>query len=137
MRIVADTNVVVSRFLWHGPERQLMDAARESIVELFTSQDLLAEFDDVLSRPKFSNRLDLRNVSRTFLIDEYSGLATVVARENLSTQISRDKDDDEVLACALAAECEAIVTGDNDLLVLQNYRGIRILRTADLIAELI
>lgn len=53
MRIVADTNVVVSGFLWDGNERRLMDAARDAIVSLHTSETLLAEFEEVLARPKF------------------------------------------------------------------------------------
>jgi putative PIN family toxin of toxin-antitoxin system len=47
MRVVADTNVVVSGLLWHGPSRQLLNAARQGTVELFTSGVLLAELDEV------------------------------------------------------------------------------------------
>ena len=47
MRVVADTNVVVSGLLWHGPARQLLNAARQGTVELFTSGALLAELEEV------------------------------------------------------------------------------------------
>ena len=57
MRVVADTNVVVSGLLWHGNERRLLDAARDGFVELFTSKELLAELEDVLGRSKFAPRL--------------------------------------------------------------------------------
>jgi len=43
MRVVADTNVVFSGLLWHGPSRQFLNAARQGMVELFTTGDLLAE----------------------------------------------------------------------------------------------
>jgi len=50
MRIVADTNIVVSALLWRGNPRRLLDAARDGIIELFTSAVLLEELEEVLSR---------------------------------------------------------------------------------------
>lgn len=78
MRIVADTNVIVSGFLWSGNERLLLDAARDGIVELFVTPKMLSDLDIVLSRPKFDARLRLKGVSKTYLLREYSILATMV-----------------------------------------------------------
>lgn len=136
MRVVADTNIVVSGFLWDGNERRLMDSARDGIVELFTSPALLDDFENVISRPKFASRLTIKDVNRRFLVEAYAELATVVGTKPLDALTSRDADDDEVLACAVAGSCEIIVTGDNDLLVLKEYRGIRILTTTQILAEL-
>lgn len=136
MRVVADTNIVVSGLLWNGNERRLMDAARDGIVGLVTSRALLTELEDVLCRPKFKSRLTRNNVERSFLVEAYSELADVVVTRLLDIAIARDPDDDEVLACAIAGDCETVVTGDEDLLVVNQYQGIRILRTAELLAEL-
>ena len=136
MRVAADINVVVSGLLWHGNERRLLDAARDGIVELFTSPRLQEEFEDVMSRPKFASRLAAKDISAWYLVDSYSALATLVETKQLDAPASRDEDDDEVLACAVAGDCEVVVTGDDDLLVLETYRGIRILRTVELLAEL-
>ena len=57
MRVVADTNIVVSGLLWRGNPRRLLEAAREGTIDLFTSAALLAELEDVLSRAKFAQRL--------------------------------------------------------------------------------
>jgi putative PIN family toxin of toxin-antitoxin system len=57
MRLVLDTNVVASALLRSGPPRQLLQAARERRVELFTSTPLLAELTDVLGRPKFAAKI--------------------------------------------------------------------------------
>ena len=136
MRVVADINVIVSGLLWNGNERRLLEAARDGIVELYTSPRLLEEFEDVMSRPKFASRLAAKNVSARYLVEAYSALATVVETKQLDAPTSRDVNDDEVLACAVAGDCEIVVTGDDDLLVLSAYRGIRILRTVGLLAEL-
>jgi uncharacterized protein len=57
----------------------------------------------------------------------------MVAAQQLDKQISRDADDDVVLACALAARADFIVTGDDDLLVLKSFNGIPILSVAQAI----
>lgn len=63
MRVVADTNTVVSGLLWHGPPRKLFDAARKGEFELFTSVALLTELEEVLGREKFAKRLAIADVT--------------------------------------------------------------------------
>ena len=63
MRVVADTNIVVSGLLWRGNPRRVLDAARDGIIELFTSPSLLEELEEVLSRKKFATRLEAANVA--------------------------------------------------------------------------
>ncbi len=58
MRVVADTNIVVSGLLWRGNPRRVLDAAREAAIELFTSAILLTELEDVLGRERFAKRLE-------------------------------------------------------------------------------
>lgn len=136
MRIVADTNVIVSGFLWSGNERLLLDAARDGITELFVTPKMLSDLDIVLSRPKFDARLRLKRVSKGYLLREYSVLATVVEPTEMINGVTRDPDDDEILSCAISAACESIVTGDWDLLVLNEFRGIKILRTREWLEQL-
>ena len=69
-------------------------------------------------------------------VDEYAELAIVVQDEPLIRAVSRDSDDDHVLACAIAGDCEIIVTGDDDLLELKMPHGIRILTATVFLAEL-
>jgi uncharacterized protein len=136
MRTVLDTNVVVSGLLWRGNQRRVLDAARDGIIELYTSPVLLEELRDVLSREKFVKRLEAANVSVRELVDGYSALARVVEVEPIEAVIIRDPDDDMVIGCALTAECEIIVSGDDDLLGLKQYKDIRIITSAELLKEL-
>ena len=69
MRVVADTNTVVSGLLWHGNPRRVLEAARAGALQLYTSAALLAEIEEVLQRPKFAQRLSLAGVvSHTLVI---------------------------------------------------------------------
>jgi putative PIN family toxin of toxin-antitoxin system len=127
MRAVADSNVVVSGLLWRGPSRDLLDRAHRGDLELFTSPALLLELQDVLHRRKFSRRFKLARVKPQQLIVGYANLATLVAPTSIDPVVAADPDDDEVLACAVAATVGWIVSGDRHLLDLQEYQGIRIL----------
>ena len=94
MRTVADTNIVVSGLLWRGPPRQLLDAARQGTVELFTSGALLAELEEVLQREKFFKRLAAAQVQAHDLVTGYAALATVVQPAQIEPVVLRDPDDD-------------------------------------------
>jgi len=134
MRVVADTNTVVSGLLWRGAPRKVLDAARKGTIELFTSIDLLAELEDVLGREKFARRLSLAQIGPRQLVVGYAALAIPVTPLEIAAVIVDDPDDDAVLACALAAGAEVIVSGDSHLLRLKNYEGIDILTAPGMLA---
>lgn len=136
MRTVADTNIVVSGTLWHGAPRQVLDAARAGKIELFTTATLLAELEDVLQREKFANRLRLAGVEAQTLVMGYAALATIVVPANIDPVIAADPDDDDVLACAVAANAGVIVSGDSHLLDCEVHQGIQILTARELIERI-
>lgn len=133
MRVVADTNTVVSGLLWQGPPRKILDAARKGQFELYTSVALLTELE---GREKFAKRLAIADITPRELVLGYAALATPVTPLAIPAVILDDPDDDAVLACALAAQAEVIVSGDRDLLGLKNYQGIDILTAPKLLARI-
>ena len=130
MRIVADTNTVVSGLLWQGTPRRLIDLARAQAFTLCSSPVLLAELADVLGRHKFERRILGARLTAEGLVQSYARLADVVQAPPLPQAVSRDPDDDQVIACALAAQADAIVSGDADLLTLGSHQGIPVLTAA-------
>lgn len=64
------------------------------------------------------------------MLRNYQKLATTVTARRLAQQVSRDADDDAVLACALAAQVDLIMSGDDDLLVLKQFQEISIVTPA-------
>jgi len=75
MRIVLDTNTVISGLLWFGNPRQTLDLAGEGTVTICTSSDLLSELEKVLARPKFTERLATVGTSVEEVLDRFIELA--------------------------------------------------------------
>jgi putative PIN family toxin of toxin-antitoxin system len=136
VRVTPDINVVVSGLLWQGRPRQILDAACAGRITLFTTPVLLAELQDVLNRPKLARRLAQASVAASALVAGFAALAVLVAPANISPVVLVDPDDDAVLACAIAAQAQAIVSGDSHILQLGQYQGIPIWTPAQLLAAL-
>lgn len=134
MRLVLDTNIVISALLWHGAPRRLLHYAYSDLVQLYTSLPLLIELDEVLRRNKFQVRLQRAQVTTNDLVLGYAALATTVEPMAIPPMILSDPDDDNVLACALAAQAEVVVSGDGHLLQLGAYATIPIL-SADILLD--
>jgi uncharacterized protein len=132
MRIVLDTNTLVSGVISSGgAPRRLLNAARVQVFEPCTSAMLLAELLDVLSRQKFAARLLQAGLTPQSIVVEIRRLAYMAAPQEVPRIIQADPDDDHVLACALAARADLIVSGDKHLHSLGGeYRGIPIISPA-------
>lgn len=132
MRLVLDTNTALSGLLWQGTPGKLIDAAKRQEVTLFSSAPLLVELHGVMARAKFADALAERGLSAQTLFEGYAALVQLVKPGRIAPVIMRDPADDEVLACALAAQADLIVSGDKHLLDLGGaYQGIRIVTPAE------
>lgn len=130
MRAVIDTNVLLSALLWGGTPHALMEHVRNGTVTLISSPALLAELARVLERPKFDVVLLRSNTSRAQTLAEVRLLVEVIDPPPLPQPVCRDKDDDAVLALAIAAQADIVISGDDDLLSLHPFEGIPVLTPA-------
>lgn len=121
MKLLLDTNLLVAALVARGTCSDLLEhCVRHHVV--VSSRPLFDQLRDVLTR-KFRQRpLDVRATVRLF-----EDTFTLVTPAPLDAPVCRDTDDDVVLATARAGECATIVTGDQDLLVLDPFQGIRVL----------
>lgn len=131
MRLVLDTNVVISRLLWDGVPARLLDAAEADRIELFTTRTLLAELTRVLRRAKFVRPIASSGLSIEQLVLGYAALAVPVEAAPITPTIIADPDDDHILACAVTAKADIIASGDDHLLSLKEFGNISIVSAAE------
>ena len=137
VKIVADTNTLVSGFLWAGPSAQLVTAAMTGRVRLCSSTALLLELEEVLQRPKFAARLLARGETPAGIVERYRQASIkIIPREMIPPESLRDADDLHVLGCAVAAHADAVVSGEEDLLVLRSFANIPFLTAAEILERL-
>jgi len=127
MKIVCDTNVLVSGILFGGNPREILRLCSAGKVINFISPEMMQEVEDVLQRPKFS--LLPEQVYR--IIGLFMETFTLVTPLISVDDITSDPDDNRILEAAYTADAEVIVSGDNHLLELLSWRGIAILAPAD------
>ena len=122
--------------MWRGAPHRILEAARAGQIILYTSPLLLAELEDVLARSKFAERQMRAQVTARELVWGYAALTRLVEPQPIDPVILEDPDDDAVLACAVAAQAEVVVSGDRHLLALDHYRDIPIVSAGDLLNRL-
>lgn len=127
-RIVFDTNVLVSGLLVKStPPAQAFDLVLSS-GEFIVSPELVVELSSVLRRTVFDAYVSL--ASREAFLTRFVERATLLFPLSIVSDC-RDLKDNHLLALALDGKAQYLVTGDNDLLVLNPFRGIDILNPAD------
>jgi putative PIN family toxin of toxin-antitoxin system len=126
MIVVLDTNVWVSGILWKGPPHDVIIHAERGDFSIATSMPLLDELFTVLSREKFTQHIESAGVDIASIRSAVVALAELWAIDQKITAITTDPDDNAVLECALAADAECIVSGDDHLLSLKSFRDIPI-----------
>jgi len=120
VRVVFDTNVLYSAFAAKGFCEEVLDEAAGDCVTIW-SNPLKQELELLLAR-----RHKIGPATKAALA-AYADLCEFVEPLPLPARVCRDKDDDIVLATAVAGKANVIVTGDDDLLALKKFRDIRIL----------
>jgi putative PIN family toxin of toxin-antitoxin system len=131
MRAILDTNVLLSAVLWRGHPHALLELVRSNSLTLVISPALLTELAGVLQRSKFEAMFARVQSTPAQSLAELRRLSKVVDAPPLAQPVCRDPNDDMVLALALAAQVDLIVSGDNDLLVLHPFEGIPVLSPAE------
>ena len=135
LRLVLDTSIVVVGLLWNGPPRRLIEWAIEGkAVELFSSPVLLDELAHTLGYSKFAARIESFGTNIAALVAQYTALVSLVMPASVPRVVANDADDDHVIAAAVAARAELIVTGDRKhLLPIGSHQGIAIVTAREVV----
>lgn len=127
MKVVIDTNIWIS-YLLGGLLNELDEWILSRKLKVVVSEQMLKELSEVISRPIFKSLFTTERVKELFaLLDNYALVVSPMQR----VDICRDPKDNFLLEVALEGQVDYLVTGDDDLLVLDPFRDTRILRPAD------
>ena len=122
MRVILDTNVLVSGVFFSGLPHRILEAWRDGKITLVASAEILEEY----RRVGFALAERFPGVDIEPFLALVAVGAEIVLTPSLEEPVCEDPDDDKFIACALAGRCKVIVSGDKTLLRASGYRGIKI-----------
>ena len=126
LKIVADTNILVSGLLWTGLPHKIIKLAENGDVVLYASLSIIEETSQVLLRPKFMQRVEELKTTCEELIESLLNVVEVVHPTHFVSAVESDPDDNKILECAMEAGADYIISGDTHLTHLQSFQNIYI-----------
>jgi putative PIN family toxin of toxin-antitoxin system len=131
VRVVLDTNVIISRY-WspRGIASKVLGLFERNAYNLVLSSDILADYHRVLRYPDIQAFHRMSDAEIDLALDELVRVCILVEPSERLAVVEEDPDDDKFIECAVAAGADYIVTGNKHLLKLGSFRGIQILRPA-------
>lgn len=125
-KVVIDTNIYISAIFWGGNPRKIIDLGRAEKILIFTSIEIEDEIAGKL-RAKFNlKESEINNV----LLDFSIFTIPIKITEHIEA-VPDDTDDNKFIECAVMCNANYIVSGDNHLLKLKEYTGIKILKASE------
>ena len=121
LKVVLDTNVIISSILFGGKPKKIIRLIIEGKIVPITSTSLQSELTEVLVK-KFAFNSQKLKLQERLIKENFK-----VINPSITLDVVSDKDDNRVLEAALEGKCDFIITGDQDLLQLKNYKGIQII----------
>jgi uncharacterized protein len=125
VRVVLDTNVLISGIVFGGKPREILEMVINRQLLGISSPVLMAELGDILSKKFGYPKL------RVLQVEKKMRKIFHMVHPTKSVNIVRDNDDNRVLEAAIEGGCEYVVTGDEDVLILEKYKGVKILTPAE------
>ena len=129
LKLVLDTNTLVSAFFWEGNEAELFRKIEQGKANLYITIEILKEVEEVIKRPKFNEVMRKANLTPDQIMQKIVSFSHLVIAPKLNIKVCRDEKDNKFLECAESVKADYLVTGDDDLLSLKEYKGILIVRT--------
>jgi len=129
LRVVLDTNIFVSSLLVkEGVPARVLDAWRDRQYALFISPPIIGEIRSTLDYPRIRNKYNITesDIDQLITLLEHDALIVPGDDPSVSGSIPEDPADEAVLACAMDARADLIVSRDRHLLELEEYQGISI-----------
>ncbi len=129
LRVVVDTNIIISALVFGGIPQRVMNTVLECGT-LIVSPEILTKAHRII-RTKFPDFIS--DLKRFEVLAKRDGQKVFLGSHDIV--VSRDPDDDMVIETALIGNCQYIVSGDKDLLVLGRYKDIRIITPTEFMKQ--
>jgi len=123
MRVILDTNVILSALFFGGIPGRILRAYQDEKITLVLSPEILEEYR--ITAERLAQKFD---VEYEALLEWIAIHSEMISSGELAEPVCADPDDDKFVACALASDAKIICSGDKHLLNVNGYQGIEVLK---------
>jgi putative PIN family toxin of toxin-antitoxin system len=128
-KVVFDTNVLISGVLHAGKSRMLIDAVLDGKILLILSIQIIRELKRVIARDKFKLSRNQQKMLTNFVLM----ISHIVKLRSRFKVVGEDPSDDMILRTAYDGGAQYIVSGDEHLLSLREFKGVKILTVSEML----
>ena len=128
MKIVPDTNILVSSTFWDGDPRKILSLIDQKLVACILSQEILDEYQKVIVRDDIVEKIADKNLVASKIVERIMSNSTIVKITIHLDIVKNDANDNKIIECANAGNADYIITRDEHLLKLRKYENIKIVK---------
>ena len=137
MKLVLDTNIVVSGTFWKGDSFRILDLVNQGQVNIIVTLPILEEYDEIIHSEEILEKTDIYQQARIKVLQDILSKATLVDPKEKIKVIKDDPDDDKFLEAAVEGKANYIISKDKKhLLVLKKFRNIPIITPEEFLLKL-
>ncbi len=136
MRVVLDTNVLVSGTFWKGDSEKIVDKVENKEVELISSKELIEEYEEVINREEIMDKTQNKDLILNESVQKVINDSTIVEPTKKFDVVKEDPKDNKIVECAVEGNADYIISQDNHLLNLKEFNGIKILTPEEFLGVL-
>lgn len=126
MKVGLDTNVLVSGTFWRGDSEKIISKIENKEVELISSKELIEEYEEVIAREEIMDKMQNKDLILNESVQKIINDSTIVEPTKKFDVVKEDPKDNKVVECAVEGNVDYIVSQDNHLLNLKEFKGIKI-----------
>ncbi len=131
MKITVDTNVLISSAFWYGSSFKIIEKVENKEIELVLSREILEEFMNVLNYEEIQQKIKNKNLEMKRTVEKIISISRIVEPEQRLNVVKEDDKDNKIIECAIEGDVGYIISQDNHLLKLKEYKGIKIILPED------
>jgi len=136
MRIVVDSNVLVSASFWNGDSEIIIALAESKKLELFLSKEIIDEFKRVLGYEDIKRKIKDKGLEMKRTVEKIEAISTIINPKIEIKAVIDDPSDDKFIECAVEARADYLISKDKHLLKMKSFRDIDIITPKEFLRKL-
>jgi len=127
MRITTDTNILISGTFWTGDSFRILNLVNKNNIKLILSDEILLEYNTTINKDEILDKIEDKGLIASKIVKTALNNATIVEPNEKLDIVKDDPDDNKILECAIEGNVDYLITNDNHLLRIKQFRGIKII----------